>query len=231
MPTLADTVSELLTRDEPVLFLDTCILLDIVRATYRCLGTTVADASEIRRALGTSPPSVSLVLASWIFTEWQNNITVTQNDVAKHLESIQDQSNHFYEACQALGVSLSFTKPDFKTANLHQLLHDLSKELLECSISVDDDATCTLRGHTRAKQGLPPSIKGREVKDCVILETCLEVTRQLRSAGFSRPCVFCTSNTKDYGKPEEGRIPEFSDASLNLVFTTTLSWARSQLTT
>jgi hypothetical protein len=38
MPSIAATEAQLRADDRPVLFLDTCILLDIIRATYRCLG-------------------------------------------------------------------------------------------------------------------------------------------------------------------------------------------------
>jgi hypothetical protein len=163
--------------------------------------------------------------------EWNNNIDTTVEEVRKHLELIQDQSEHFYDACQALGLLLPFSRPNYPLLSLHQKLRTLSQSLIESSFTLETDRECLLQATSRLAQKLAPSRNSSELKDCVIFEECLEVTRQLRAAGFSRPCVFCTSNTRDYGKPEDNGIPEFSDPGLNLAFTTTLSWARSQLTT
>ena len=76
---------------------------------------------------------------------------------------------------------------------------------------------------------LPPSRQGGEMKDCVIVEECLELTRQLRANGFARKCVFCTSNSNDYGAPHPNLATDF--AAVNLTFTTNLPWAVHEVRT
>ncbi len=61
------------------------------------------------------------------------------------------------------------------------------------------------------------------MKDCVIVEECLDLTRQLRGNGFTEKCVFCTSNSNDYGSPHPNLETDF--AAVNLIFTNTLPWA------
>ncbi len=57
MPNIAAAEAQLRADDRPVLFLDTCILLDIIRATYRCLGSGyVQRADELRTMLMFDPP-------------------------------------------------------------------------------------------------------------------------------------------------------------------------------
>jgi hypothetical protein len=71
------------------------------------------------------------------------------------------------------------------------------------------------------------------VKDCVIVEECLELSRQLRANAFARKCAFCTSNIDDYGDPGGGLHPilaaEF--AAVNLTFTANLPWAVHEIQT
>jgi hypothetical protein len=79
----------------------------------------------------------------------------------------------------------------------------------------------------------PPSKQGGEVKDCVIVEECLELTRQLRANGFARKCVFCTSNMDDYGGPSGGLHPTLATefAAVGLAFTSNLPWAVHEIQT
>jgi len=45
------------------------------------------------------------------------------------------------------------------------------------------------------------------MKDCVIIEAYLETAHQLRAAGFSKPVVFASSNTKEYFEPNTRHLP------------------------
>jgi hypothetical protein len=102
-------------------------------------------------------------------------------------------------------------------------LFDLSRQLLDLAVRLDPDGGCSARGVGRVVARLPPSQQGGEVKDCVIVEECLELTRQLRTNGFTRKCVFCTSNVQDYGPPHPALAAEL--ATVGLEFTTNLPWA------
>lgn len=78
MPTIAAAQAQLHAVDRPVLFLDTCVIIDIIRATMRCKGTTfVRSAVELRTMLTSAPPSCALVIASVVPTEWDNNAPKT----------------------------------------------------------------------------------------------------------------------------------------------------------
>jgi hypothetical protein len=58
MPSIAFAEAHLRAADRPVLFLDTCVLIDVIRATLRCLGTSyVQRAIELRGLLAAAPPS------------------------------------------------------------------------------------------------------------------------------------------------------------------------------
>src|SRR5262249_1393290 len=89
MPSIAAVEAQLRAANRPVLFPDTCILLDIIRATLRCLGTHyVRSAVELRGLLGAAPPECALVVASVVPTEWNNNAANTRDEVRRHLIKI-----------------------------------------------------------------------------------------------------------------------------------------------
>jgi hypothetical protein len=230
MPSIAAAEAQLRADNRPVLFLDTCAIVDIIRATMRCTGTNfVQRAIELRGLLTSAPPGCALAVASMVPTEWGNHAPKTRDEVRSHLAKIQDQAQHFHAACGALGVGLTYGLPAYPAANLHDRLFDLSKEILDLAVVLDPDGGCATRAIGRVVAKLAPSKQGGEMKDCVIVEECLELTRQLRSNGFARKCVFCTSNTNDYGNPDPNLAADF--LAVNLTFTTNLPWAVHEILT
>ena len=82
MPSIAAAEAQLRAADRPVLFLDTCIIVDIIRATMRCMGTHfVQRAVELRGLLQSTPPGCALVVASVVPTEWGNHAPKTRDEV------------------------------------------------------------------------------------------------------------------------------------------------------
>jgi hypothetical protein len=146
---------------------------------------------------------------------------------------MQDQATHFHDACASLGVALVFGRPFYETVGLAERLYDLSKALLDGSVRLDADVGCMSRGVGRVVSKTPPSKQGGEVKDCVIVEECLELTRQLRANGFARKCVFCTSNLDDYGGAGAVLHPTLTAefAAVGLGFTSNLPWAVHEIRT
>src|SRR5262249_31933475 len=66
MPTIADAAAQVLAAGVPVLFLDTCSILDVIRAPARGLANCVEAATELLGMATGSPPSCSLVIGSFV---------------------------------------------------------------------------------------------------------------------------------------------------------------------
>src|SRR4051794_12664814 len=163
MPSIADAAAQLRADNRPVLFLDTCVIVDIIRATMRCIGTNfVQCAIELRRLLKSAPPGCALVVASVVPAEWGNHAPRTRDEVRGHLAKIQDQAQHFHAACGAPGVGLAYGLPAYPTANLHDRLFDLSKEVLDLAVVLDPDGGCATRAIGRLVAKLAPSKQGGE---------------------------------------------------------------------
>ncbi len=233
MPSIASVAAQLHAEGGPALLPDTCILLDIIRATYRCLGGCVQRASELLGMVTSVPPQCRLILPSLVPGEWNANASIVCDEVRRHLSKIEEQARHFHDACHVLAIPLGFGRPAYAGAGLADRLYDLSKQLLDNALILDPDTGCTTRGVGRVIAKVPPSKQGGEVKDCVIVEECLELTRQLRALGFTRKCVFCTSNLDDYGGPAGGLHPTLATdfAAVGLGFTANLPWAVHEVRT
>ena len=232
MPTIAEAEAQIRADDRPVLFLDTCIYLDIIRATDRCLKGFVQSGSDLLALLMAVPPQCTLVAASMIPTEWKDNAQKVRDDVNGNLGKIQERASMFHEACGILGISPGFGRPSYAGVGLVERLHDLSKELLDRSVQLGNDSQSTLRGVNRVVCKIPPSKQGGELKDCVIVEEYMGLTRQLRANGFTSKCVYCTSNMKDYGD-QNGKLHPALDAefgTIDLRFTSNLPHAVYELT-
>ncbi len=146
MPSIAAAEAQLRAAGRPVLFLDTCIIVDILRATMRCMGTHfVHRAVELRGLLQSTPPGCALVVASVVPTGWGNHAPKTRDEVRGHLAKIQEQVEHFHAACGALGFGLAYGLPDYPAANLHGRLFDLSREILNLAVVLDTDGGCATR--------------------------------------------------------------------------------------
>ncbi len=67
MPSIAAAEAQLRADNRPVLFLDTCVIVDIIRATLRCMGTHfVPSAVDSHGLLKSVSPGCALVIASMV---------------------------------------------------------------------------------------------------------------------------------------------------------------------
>lgn len=234
MPSIPDVVARLVTAGAPVLFLDTCSILDVIRAPVRPLKNCVEAAIELLELACESPVRCSIVIGSFVPKEWNSHASRVLDELERHLERMESQATHFHDLCGHLGVSVSFGRPGYRGSGLSQRLYDLSQQFLGTAITLDRHPDTEQRAYDRvAINPRRPCHKGAELKDCTIFEECLEVCRQLQSSGFTSKKVYCTSNTNDYCGPHATPHPDIDAdcSSVDLIFATTLNWALSVVKT
>jgi hypothetical protein len=89
------------------------------------------------------------------------------------------------------------------------------------------------RAFNRVSRAITPARRGKDsMKDCVVIETYLDIIATLRSAGLRTPIVFASSNTKDYAQENSSRLKsdlaaEFT--ALNIEYAPNLSAAKDLL--
>jgi len=226
MTLIADIVATVAATPAPVLFLDSCILLDIVRATIRNKPGEVKFARLFLTAVLKAPKTIHFLIASPVQTEWKTHIVERENECTMAINACDAVS----EICGHLGLPAVPVLPAD--------VLDMTKKLREMSaacLTIDHNAAALGRAVDRivacthpVKQ---PHSKG--AKDAVILEHAVETTAQLRASGFNGICVFVRSNTADFADPGSTNLHAQLVSAfnpVNLQYAVSLTHAESILT-
>jgi len=117
--------------------------------------------------------------------------------------------------------------PLFSPLELHKHVKQLSESLLnQCLISQIEDSH-SIKGMNRVYKNHAPAKQGKpEPKDCAIVETFLDMGKQLRGSNFDQTICFLTSNINDYGKASALNSPLGEDfSSINAKCANDWAWA------
>jgi hypothetical protein len=195
MTLIADIIHDITANPAPVLFLDSCILLDVVRAPLRDKPDEVRFAQLFLTSVQKSPKTIHLLVASPTEREWTDHIAETENDCTIAMNGC----NAVASICGHMGLPPVAFLPPAVVLNLSTLLRNLSRDLLAEAVSMDHDFAALGRAVDRINASTRPAKPGgKGAKDSVILEHAVEATAQLRNAGFAGTCLFVSSNTKDF---------------------------------
>jgi len=194
MPSIPAAVTTIQADPAPVVYLDTCVQLDIIRAPLRNAASAVQAASELLTGAQRVPPTVYPVIGCPTPTEWNDHVEEAVTDCTTAVSSV----NAVSEAWSFLGMAgipllpvLAMPLPD--------RLKDLSETLLNAAILLDKDADALSRAIDRVIKAERPAKKGgKGAKDAVILEHAVGLTNALRAVGFGQTCIFVSSNTDDF---------------------------------
>jgi hypothetical protein len=194
MPTIGATVATIQAKPAPIVFLDSCVLLDIVRAPHRNAARTVLSAAILLEGARKNPPKVYLAIACPTPQEWADHIGEAVQDCVIAVESVTAVA----EAWGHLGHPTLPTLPP-QVLGLPDELRVLSRDLLDVAILLDKDASALSRALDRVINVVLPAKKGgKGAKDAVILEHALELIGALQAAGFTEISLFVSSNTADF---------------------------------
>ncbi|HVA50937.1 MAG TPA: hypothetical protein VNH11_31635 [Pirellulales bacterium] len=194
MSTLAQVVTDLTAAPRPVLFLDTCTLLDIVRAPLRGL------AAEVQACLGlralAAAGTVQLYVQDIVPGEWTDNLPAARRDGEVGIRA--------FTATWQIAADLGKPAPPLPVVppgDLINELEQLSRELLTAAdtLEKDYDGMSWAIERVAAKQK-PSSAKGT-VKDCHILGHALRLSSLLAAAGYPNSRVLLSSNRSDFAGP------------------------------
>ena len=217
-----ELAAEITRADVPVLLLDTCTILDVVRAPIRDQLRTHdihAVHTLIGRATG-AQPTVIFVITAQVLQEFREHIDEVETETGDALEKTSDRLVAILRRMQAMS-------PDDRIPGAVELAslgfpergRQLAAQIVQSSSVLDDHPDDILNAYRRVRLATPPATRARQsVKDCHITESFLRLAANLRSAGFSRNMVFTSSNTKDYQQDHPSLHPalrtEFDSACL-----------------
>lgn len=219
----------ILSEPAPLLYLDTCIFLDIIRSPIKAPRGSIDSASaryaaEFQLRAEASPRKLWLVTSETVQSEWNENSPKVVEEVKREILQMELGRAHLLAAATAVSNMEYEHGQRVSSLDLQEQLLRVASSLLDICMIIKPDDVHMVGAMQRVKQNLPPAKRGKsEPKDCEIYELFFCLCQHLRSNGFSRPCVFASSNKKDYGVTNSGGIqPELN--SINGKFVSSFPW-------
>ena len=231
---IADDVSSAM---RPLLFVDTCSLLDIVRAPIRLdsmdrLSRLLTSVTSLINLAKQSHPRLWMIIPLQVQREFNENIETVVQETIKCIEKTDCRINAFNTALQLLKPGFTPINQPFKSHDLAMLCRNLAESVMAQSVILDEDDACKIKGMDRITSNRAPAKRGGQAKDCTILEHCLELSQQIRNRGSQSNLIFLTSNIEDYCDSSGANLKTPLDvdfSAVNLSLATTWEWASSLL--
>ena len=206
----------------PVLLLDTCSILDIVRAPTReqvSVHDIKAVHSLLDRATG-STRQVSLVVTQQVIKEFEEHLDDVARDCCKAIRKASDSHAGILERIRALSLSNNLPGTvDLPSLGFPERSRCLAKQVIQASsvLKDRDDRELLDNASFRSIEGRPPAKKGKDsIKDCLIIESYFRLARAVQDNKFSCKMVFITSNKHDYEQDHRYLHPDLRE-EFNLV--------------
>ena len=191
-------IVEIAQSDVPVICVDTCTVLDLMRDPTRsnvhpherqaALDLLTAAEDESR---------IAVLMADQVRLEFAACVDKVEKE-AKHAVGRLISLVAHVEAVASVYGGVGF-------AEVHHLNDHVTRarEIVErwadVAIPANQSTEIPSRALVRLNKAQAPAGKGKNsIKDCVVIETYLEIAHQLRTNGHAAPIVFASSNVKDY---------------------------------
>lgn len=219
--------------NKAVLYLDTCVLLDMLRDPTRD-DIRIHEHESCKAVLEavTTGGEVEICIAEQVEQEFLENVEAVQDEAERKLKAIEQKIQKLDGLASLHG---SPGKADLRHWNGHvKRSRDFAGLWMQASSVIRQSDAIAERAFRRALEYRTPARKGStsSVQDCLVLETCLEHLHVLRTGGRVASAVFVSSNTRDYAAEDRTRIrddvgQEFR--SLNLLYAPNMGAARGLL--
>lgn len=201
-------VRQLVCRGAPVVFADTCSILDLMRDPTR---DTVKEHDRIA-AVGLvealeNGSVLSGMVAPQVVLEMAKNAPSTAADTAKALTDLSAKLKRLDALHRAYGgVGTSNVSHLDSHATQARAIFD---RWVAASVESPEPDCVHKRAVARVNQARAPARQGKDsIKDCLVIETYLEMSRVLRQEGLHSTFVFLSSNTNDYRAPGSTKLRE-----------------------
>ena len=194
-------VSRLTGLNLPVLCVDTCTLLDVVRdITRETVTTGDVNAGFALLSLAEAGSGLIVLMAEQVTLEIASNVATVEQEAQAALQKFLAQAQRIHDVAMAFGAQGHI--------QVHHLDGHVSRakpvldRWMQVACVVPHNEGVASRAFRRVNEPRTPARRGKEsMKDCVIVESYVEAASQLRAAGLTAPIVFASSNTKEYFAP------------------------------
>lgn len=191
-------VAAIAARGAPVLCLDTCTILDLMRDPTRDNVNPIERQTALDLFVAAEGGAhLVALLADQVVHEFGH-----------HAQSVEDEAKQALAKLKAKLARIDAVAAAYGSAGTSAFAHlddhvrrarAVVDRWLEVAVPAGQGADIPGRAFARLNQARTPARKGKDsMKDCVVIETYLEAAAKLRSARLTQPIVFVSSNVKDY---------------------------------
>ena len=187
---IGDAVNEIISKPTPILFIDTCVLLDLMRLPFRQKKPTTAKAylnSAEKAVQLTKDKKLKIVVLPLIQKEFEHNFPKTKNELSRHIKDTISRME-VLKSLHSSGLG-RLVIPDWLSLETESTLERICHELLSLGIHVKENKDINSKATERVLNNIPPSAKG-VIQDCIIYEHCLEISSLLRNQEFTEKIIF-----------------------------------------
>jgi len=219
--------STIIQTDKPVILIDTCALLDIVRVVHRSnINISYLEgAKEIVKKAANK--ELSIVLTSTVENEFNIHLAQVCTELERHIARLDKENTDLINVIESLGLSYKFSIDGLSGLKVSEKLRSIAQEFHDNALTLEYDDECGKKAHARVARYQAPARRGKsESKDCLIVEHYLKLVKGLREKSFAKNIVFVTSNTTDFGNPQTPQAPlDTQFASNKLKYCNNFKWA------
>lgn len=226
------TINDLVQLGSPILCVDTCALLDVIRDitdVHRDF-KYVGDALSLLEA-AESDGKLTVLMSEVVLRELNDNAANEEQKASEGLKNFLKRAERIHKTATAYGANgtLQINHIDGHV-NRAMKIFDRWKTISKV-VPLNDGVKT--RSTDRVLLVRSPAARGKDsTKDCMIFETYLELAGQLRSAGLNAPMVFISSNTEEYREPNKRVLKADIEADLvnvSLEYASNFGEARNRL--
>jgi len=181
----------------PVLCVDTCSILDIMRDPTRPKQRAHEHRSAIELVSAAEAKKLACLMAEQVELEFADHDQSVQDEAEKNLQKMQAQVERVNSLSAVYGVSAVV---DLKHLNdyVARARGVVTRWIAQLD-KVVPSAAVHVKAFGRMNAARAPARRGKDSsKDCLVYETYIDAITSLRGAGVRAPIVFLSSNTEEY---------------------------------
>jgi len=224
MLTTAESVERICARAKPLLCLDACAVLDILRNPTRdkFSGGHARAATELLGWAESTPPKLSLLMNATVREEITAHLDEVEAESSRSLETLDEITRRAVGVIEAVGVSLPRPAVRLGDLGFPAAARAIAERFVGAAHLVEDEEGSMVRAFERVGRSAAPATRSKQsAKDCLIVETYLHIARELRASGFAEKIVLLTTNTTDFTAGPRSQlhadlVPDFSSVGMTL---------------
>lgn len=186
----------------PLLLLDTCLLLDIIRAPVR-ENVGVHDIRAILTLVArqsANPQTLVFAVSQQVRDEYADNVDSVEEETRRGIERLLKQTNEMLATVATFNSGIAIPAPlQLEKEDVVSVVRAMADEILINCVTIPHTVDDSHAAMGRVQRAHPPATRAKQsIKDCLIVEGVLRHVAAERANGNVEKAVFASSNTSDY---------------------------------